>query len=76
METNKKGFDISVEEDGSFIFINLDKGGRTGGYVSLKFDEDGLVVDVFNGEGEVVGSTWTTYSELDPSSFSHESPKL
>ena len=34
MNIEKKGFDISVEEDGSFIFINFDKGGRVGGYVS------------------------------------------
>lgn len=76
MDTNKKGFDISVEEDGSYIFINFDKDGQAGGYVSLKFDDEGLVVDVFSGEGEVVGSTWTRYDELDPSSFSHVSPKL
>lgn len=76
MQTSKKGFDISVEEDGSYVFINFDKGGRMGGYVSLKFDDEGLVVDVFSGEGEVVGSTWTRYNELDPTSFSHVSPKL
>lgn len=73
---NKKGFDISIDDDGSFIFINFDKNGRTGGYVSLKFDDEGLIVDVFDGEGEVIGSTWASYNELDPSAFSHESPKL
>jgi hypothetical protein len=73
---HKKGFDISVDDEGDFIFINFDKNGRTGGYVSLKFDDDGLVVDIFDGAGEVVSSTWSAYSELDPTALSHESDKL
>ena len=73
---HKKGFDISVDDEGDFIFINFDKNGRTGGYVSLKFDDDGLVVDIFDGAGEVVSSTWSAYSELDPTELSHESEKL
>jgi hypothetical protein len=73
---HKKGFDISIDDDGNFIFINFNKGGRMGGYVSLKFDDDGLVVDVFDGAGEVVGTTWTRYEELDPTFLSHESDKL
>jgi hypothetical protein len=73
---HKKGFDISVDDEGDFIFINFDKNSRTGGYVSLKFDDDGLVVDIFDGAGEVVSSTWSAYSELDPTALSHESDKL
>jgi hypothetical protein len=73
---HKKGFDISVNDEGDFIFINFDKNGRTGGYVSLKFDDDGLIVDIFDGAGEVVSSTWSAYSELDPTVLSHESEKL
>lgn len=74
---NKKGFDISIDDDSEgFIFINFDKQGRTGGYVSLKFDDDGLIVDVFDGAGEVVGTTWTRYEELDPTELSNESDKL
>jgi hypothetical protein len=73
---HKKGFDISVDDEGDFIFINFDKNGRTGGYVSLKFDDDGLIVDIFDGAGEVVSSTWSSYSELDPTALSHESDKL
>jgi hypothetical protein len=74
---HKKGFDISIDDDSEgFIFINFDKQGKTGGYVSLKFDDDGLIVDVFDGAGEVVGTTWTRYEELDPTELAHESEKL
>ena len=72
-----KGFDISTEElDNDMIAINFDKDGRAGGYISIKFDDDGIVVDIFGGEGDLLGSTWTFYKELEPTELSHENPKL
>lgn len=72
-----KGFDISMEElDNDMIAINFDKDGRAGGYISVKFDDDGVVVDIFSGDGDLLGSTWTFYKELEPSELSHENPKL
>ena len=47
METKIKGFDLSVVElDNSIIAINFDKDGKTGGYISVKLDDDGVVVGV------------------------------
>lgn len=72
-----KGFDVSMEElDNDMIAINFDKDGRSGGYISVKFDDDGIVVDIFGGEGDLLGSTWTFYKELEPSDLSHENPSL
>lgn len=72
-----KGFDVSMEElDNDMIAINFDKDGRAGGYISVKFDDDGIVVDIFGGEGDLLGSTWTFYKELEPSDLSHENPSL
>jgi hypothetical protein len=72
-----KGFDISTEElDNDMIAINFDKDGRAGGYISLKFDDDGVVVDIFSGEGDLLGSTWTFYKELEPTDLSHEDSRL
>lgn len=71
------GFDITTEElDNDMIAINFDKNGRAGGYISVKFDDDGVVVDIFSGDGDLLGSTWTFYKELEPTALSHENPSL
>jgi len=71
------GFDISTEElDNDMIAVNFDKNGRCGGYISIKLDDDGVVVDIFSGEGNLVGSTWTLYKELEPCELSHEDSRL
>ena len=62
------GFDISIDElDNDLIAVNFDKDGRVGGYISIKFDDDGVVVDIFSVYGDVLGSTWVRYPELEPS---------
>jgi hypothetical protein len=71
-----KGFDISVDENGDYIFINFDKNGRAGGYVSLKLGDDGVSVDVFNGEGDVIGETYGHWEEFEPTDMSHEDSRL
>lgn len=76
-----KGFDISVEDfsvdDGrDYIFVNFDKNGRAGGYVSIKLDDDGVSVDAFNGDGDICGSTYVHWEELDPTENSHEDDRL
>jgi hypothetical protein len=64
---NKKNFEISVEElDNNMIAINFDKDGKAGGYISIKLDDDGVVVDIFSACGDVIGSTWSFYNELEP----------
>ena len=71
------GFDISTEElDNDMIAINFDKDGKAGGYISVRFDDDGVVVDIFSGTGDLLGSTWTFYKELEPTELAHENPKL
>lgn len=70
MEIN--GFDITTEElDNDMIAINFDKNGRAGGYISIRFDEEGIVVDIFNAEGDILGSTWSLYTELEPTESTH-----
>lgn len=61
------GFDISVDElDNDMIAINFDKNGRAGGYISIKMADEGVVVDIFDIEGTVLGSTWCEWNELEP----------
>lgn len=61
-----QGYDITTEMMENGVFINFDKGINTGGYISIKFDDDGVVVDVFNAEGDVINSCWNFYNELEP----------
>jgi len=72
------GFDISIDElDNDLLAINFDKYGRSGGYISVKFDDDGVVVDIFSVYGDVLGSTWVRYAELEPEGeIAHEDPRL
>lgn len=60
------GFDIETDTAEDRVFINIDKGGKTGGYISVKFDDDGIVIDVFNACGDVINSCWNEYNEVEP----------
>jgi len=71
-----KGFDVSVDENGDYIFINFDKNGRAGGYVSLKLGDDGVSIDAFNGEGDVIAETYALWEEFEPTDMSHEDSRL
>lgn len=75
---NKHGFDISIDElDNDLLAVNFDKNGKAGGYISIKFDEEGVVVDIFSVYGDVLGSTWVRYPELEPSDdVAHQDPRL
>ena len=75
---NKHGFDISIDElDNDLLAINFDKNGKAGGYISINFDEEGLVVDIFSVYGDVLGSTWVRYPELEPDDdVAHQDPRL
>jgi hypothetical protein len=53
-----------VELDNDSVAINFDKDGATGGYINIKMDDDGVVVDVFNACGDCISSTWSFYNEL------------
>jgi hypothetical protein len=76
MNEKFNGFDISMDECGNYIFLNFDKDGKTGGYISLKLDDDGVTIDAFNGEGDVIGSTYAHWEELEPTDISHEDARL
>ena len=75
---NKHGFDISIDElDNDLLAINFDKNDKSGGYISIKFDDEGVVVDIFSVYGDVLGSTWVRYAELEPDDeVAHEDPRL
>jgi hypothetical protein len=60
------GLDIETDTAEDRVFINIDKGGKNGGYISVKFDDDGIVVDVFNVYGDVINSCWNLYNEIEP----------
>lgn len=60
------GFDIETDTADDRVFVNIDKGGKNGGYVQVKFKDDGIVVDVFNAEGDVINSCWNFYNEVEP----------
>ena len=60
------GFDVETDMADDRVFINIDKGGKNGGYVSVKFDDDGIVIDVFNAEGDVINTCWNEYNEVEP----------
>jgi len=67
IETKQAGFDISVEElDNDMLAINFDKNGRAGGYISIKFDTEGVVVDAFDCHGELLFSNWEFYNSFNP----------
>ena len=60
------GFDIDTATLEDRVFINIDTKGIGGGYISVKFDNDGIVIDVFNYDGDVINSCWNEYNEFKP----------
>jgi len=47
------------EELSRYIYLNLD-----GGQIQVKLDDEGVVVDAFDDDGECIDSTWKLYSEM------------
>jgi hypothetical protein len=67
INTQHAGFDISVEElDNNMLAVNFDKEGEAGGYISIKFEDDGVVVDAFAANGELLFSKWEFYNSFNP----------
>jgi hypothetical protein len=67
IDTQHAGFDISVEElDNNMLAVNFDKEGKAGGYISIKFEDDGVVVDAFAANGELLFSNWEFYNSFNP----------
>ena len=46
-------------EDERYIYLNLD-----GGQIQVKLDDEGVVVDALDDNGESIGSTWKLYNEM------------
>lgn len=67
INTQHAGFDITVEElDNNMLAVNFDKEGEAGGYISIKFEDDGVVVDAFAANGELLFSNWEFYNSFNP----------
>jgi len=47
------------EELSRYIYLNLD-----GGQIQVKLDDEGVVVDALDDNGESIGSTWKLYNEM------------
>lgn len=60
------GFDIETDTADDRVFVNIDKDGKNGGYIQVKFEDDGIVIDVFDAEGEVINSCWNFYDDVAP----------
>lgn len=60
------GFDIETDTTEDRVFVNIDKDGKNGGYIQVKFDDDGIVIDVFNAYGDVVNTCWNFYDDVAP----------
>lgn len=60
------GFDIETDTADDRVFVNIDKDGKNGGYVQVKFEDDGIVIDVFNADGDVINTCWNFYNEVEP----------
>ena len=45
-----------------YLNLNVPKGGVT---VSVKLDDEGVVIDVIDIDGDVIASTWKTYDEFE-----------
>jgi hypothetical protein len=48
-----------VSTDGTYVWMELEHG-----QVQVKFDDEGVIVDMYTDEGEGVGSCGATYEEL------------
>jgi len=54
---------MNREIEDRYLMLDLNVDGREIGYIQVKLDDDGVVVDVFK-EGQSIGSTWKTYAEM------------
>ena len=60
------GFDIETDTADDRVFVNIDKDGKNGGYIQVKFDEEGIVIDVFDADGNNINSCWNFYNDVAP----------
>ena len=54
---------MNREIEDRYLMLDLNVDGREIGYIQVKLDDDGVALDVFK-EGQSIGSTWKTYSEM------------
>jgi hypothetical protein len=51
---------VPISTDGTYIWIELSHG-----QIQIKFEDEGIVVDLFNASEEEVVSTYAYYSEME-----------
>jgi RNA binding exosome subunit len=66
MKTLKtQGFSIDTQFDNDRVYINIDKQGKPNGYICVNFNDDGIVLDVFNKEGDIINTCYNFYGDLE-----------
>ena len=57
--------DVTIDNEGDWIFINFDKAGTPNGYASIKLESDYFLTTVINKSGDVIDEIVTKYGELN-----------
>lgn len=55
-------FIVTASECGNYLYAQHPETG----YTQIKLDDEGVVVDIFDGTDESQASTYATYRELEP----------
>ena len=61
---NVADLDVTVEQEGDYIFINFDHFGTPTGYASIKLEAEYFLTTVINKSGDVIDEIVTKYGEL------------
>jgi hypothetical protein len=59
------GLDVTIDNEGDWIFVNFDKDGEQNGYASIKLESDYFLVTVLSKSGDVIDEIVTKYGELN-----------
>ena len=74
------GYDITTDSfedaDAGKIFINFDRNEQIGGYIHIRLT-DAVEIEVYNGDGDMVGGMLINYDDLKPTGkFGHVDDRL
>lgn len=59
-----ENLDVTIDQEGDWIFVNFDKEGIPNGYASIKLESDYFLMTVINKSGDVIDEIVTKYGEL------------